>query len=81
VICDFAVEAAIVAKVGPSVTGDLITFVCPIPLEVDAACGEAAVERRFQCSEGHAALALGVDLDEGGSAKIEMSFCPGQRFR
>jgi hypothetical protein len=34
---NFAFEVAIVAKVGPSVTGDLITFVGSGPFEVDSA--------------------------------------------
>ena len=72
VVSDLAFEAAVVAQVGPSVTGDLVAFVGAVPFEVDAVRSEAAVERGVECAEGHFALAVVVDVKESRPAQIEM---------
>ena len=80
VVGDLAFEAAVRAQIGPSVAGDLIAFVRAVPLEVDPGGREAAVNGCLEGPEGHLPSAPAVDLDEGGTAKIEMLLVPDERL-
>jgi hypothetical protein len=41
-IGDFAFEASVFAQLCLSLSGDLITFIGPVPFEVDASCESAS---------------------------------------
>lgn len=63
-----ALEPPIIEQVGTSGSLDWIAIIAAVPVEVDAAGGEADVQHGGECAEGHLAGAIGVDAKEGRAA-------------